>query len=115
MIIKLLMASTFAVALAGCSTMVAPGPNDVPASIATASTPADHQKIAKYFTGKAAEYDAEAARHDLMARSYTNRPKGDVGSMVSHCRNLRDQFVASAKEARALAQEHRLMAENSPR
>jgi hypothetical protein len=59
---------------------------------------------------KAIAYDAEAAQHDQIGRFYINRPKGDPGSMTAHCRALRDQFLASAKEARALAQEHRVIA-----
>lgn len=108
--VKSAISAVFLIGLVGCSTMVGPTPNDIPASIATATTPGDHQKIADYFARKAVEYDAEAAQHDLMARSYINRPKGDVGSMISHCRALRDQFVSAAKTARTIAQEHRLMA-----
>jgi len=107
---KLLLVGIFCLGLVGCNTMAGPSANDIPANIATASSSGDHQKIAEYFTQKAVEYDAEAARHDLMARSYISRPKGDVGSMISHCRSLRDQFVSSAKTARMIAQEHRLIA-----
>lgn len=107
---KLAIAGVFFTGLVGCNTMVGPTANDIPASIATATTPGDHQKIADYFTQKAVEYDAEAAQHDRMARSYTNRPKGEFGSMISHCRSLRDQFVSAAKTARTMAQEHRQMA-----
>lgn len=87
-----------------------PKPNDIPANIATATSPADHQRIADYFTQKATEYDTEADWHERIAKSYIGRPKGDPGSMTSHCRTLRAQFVAAAKEARALAEEHRQIA-----
>lgn len=107
---KLAIAGMFFIGLVGCNTMVGPTADDIPASIATAKTPGDHEKIADYFIQKAVEYDAEAARHELMARSYTNRPKGEFGSMISHCRTLRDQFVSAAKMARTIAQEHRLIA-----
>lgn len=106
---KLTTAGIFFIVLVGCNTMVGPTTSDIPASIATAKTPSDHQKIAAYFTQKAAEYDKEAAQHEMMAQSYSNRPKGGFGSMISHCRNLRDQFVSAAKMARSLAQEHQQM------
>lgn len=106
---KLTIAGMFFIGLVGCNTMVGPTSNDIPASIATARTPDDHRKIAAYFTQKAVEYDKEAAQHELMAQSYTGRPKGEFGSMISHCRSLRDQFVSAAKMARSIAQEHRLM------
>ncbi|RJG11769.1 hypothetical protein [Massilia cavernae] len=108
--VKLAIAGILFIGLVGCNTMVGPTANDIPASIASATTPGDHQKIAEYFAQKAVEYDAEAAQHDQMARAYTNRPKGEFGAMISHCRNLRDQFVSAAKTARTMAQEHRLMA-----
>jgi hypothetical protein len=95
--------------LVGCTT-VGPTPNEIPPNIANASTPADHEKIAAFFSQKAVSYDAEAAWHEKMARTYTSRPKGDMGAMSAHCHTLRDQFVAAAKAARALAQEHRLVA-----
>jgi UDP-3-O-[3-hydroxymyristoyl] glucosamine N-acyltransferase len=48
--------------LVGC-TSVGPPAHDIPAAIANASGPADHQKIADYFEQKALSYDAEAAQH----------------------------------------------------
>jgi hypothetical protein len=107
--IELAFAGMLLIGLVGCTT-VGPTANDIPASIATATTPGDHLKIADYFTQKAVDYDAEAARHELMARSYYGRPKGESGSMTSHCRTLRDQFASAAKEARAISQEHRQVA-----
>jgi len=96
------------VTVAACSSV--PSANDIPASIANASTPADHQRIADFFTQKAANYEIEAAWHEKMALSYTNRPKGDLPSMIAHCRTLRDQFANAAKEARLLADAHRQLA-----
>jgi len=113
---KLLLAGMLLVGAAGCTSM-APNPNDLPASIAaniaTATSPADHHRIADYYTQKAAEYDAEAAWHERVAKSYVARPKGDPGAMTSHCRALREQFGAAAKAARGLAEEHRQLAAKS--
>ena len=94
--------------LAACST-VQPV-NDIPAQIANATTPADHQRLAEYFTKKSADYEADAVLHERMVASYTFRPKGDFGSMASHCRTLAAQFHASAREAKYLAAEHQTMA-----
>lgn len=107
--IKSILAGVLVMGLVGCTT-VAPTANEIPTVIANATTSADHQKIADYFAQKAAGYDAEAAWHDRMARSYSGRPKGDMGAMSAHCRTLRDQFVVAAKEARALAEDHRQVA-----
>ena len=80
--IKLAISGMFLVGLVGCNTMVGPTANDIPASIATATTSSEHLKIADHFTRKAAEYEAAAVQHEMMARSYTNRPKGEFGSMI---------------------------------
>lgn len=96
------------VTVAACSSV--PSANEIPASIANASTPADHQRIADFFTQKAANYETEAAWHEKMALSYANRPKGDLPSMMAHCRSLRDQFANAAKEARQIADVHRQLA-----
>lgn len=106
---KLILAGILFLGVVGCTSM-GPKPNDIPVNLANATSPTDHQKVADYFTQKATEYDAEAASHDQNARTYITRPKGDYASMASHCRALRDQFLAAAKEARALAAEHRQMA-----
>lgn len=94
--------------LAACSSV--PSASDIPASITNASTPADHQRIADYFTQKAANYEREAAWHEKMAIAYANRPKGDLPSMIVHCRSVRDQLNNAAKESRQLADAHRQLA-----
>lgn len=94
MLTKPAIAAMLLVALAGCAAVPSPA-SDIPAAIGNASGPADHQRIADYFEGKARAYDAEAAQHDLIARTNMNRTRGDFASMLSHCRALRDQFVAA--------------------
>lgn len=106
---KLVLTAILVAGLVGCAS-VAPPANDIPASVASARSPADHLKIASYFESKALGYEAEAAQHDRIARAYVNRTRGDSASMQSHCRALRDQFVAAARQARVLAQEHRQLA-----
>lgn len=106
---KLALTGMLFLGLIGCAS-VAPPSTDMPAAVATAINPGDHQKIADYYASKALAYDAEAAQHDRIGRSYVNRTRGDSTAMLSHCRALRDQFIAAAKEARALAQEHQQVA-----
>lgn len=95
--------------LAACSSLPPPV-GEIPESIANATTAADHQRIADYFAQKAASYEAEAAWHEKMARAYATRPKGDLPSMVNHCRSLQQQFTNAARDARALEQAHRQLA-----
>ncbi len=98
------LASLALIALTACTSV--PSASEIPASIANATTAADHQRIADYFAQKAASYDAEAAWHEKMALSYFNRPKGDLPAMQSHCRQLREKFINAAIDARALEQAH---------
>lgn len=105
---KFWLAAVSLFVLVGCTT-VGPALNEIPPSIANASTPAEHEKIAAFYELKAQSYDTEAAWHERMAMSYSGRPKSDMGAMSAHCRTLRDQFVGAAKTARMLAQEHRAM------
>jgi len=103
-----IVASLALITLAACTSV--PPVSEMPASIANATTAADHQKIADYFAQKAVSYDAEAAWHGKMALAYAGRPKGDLPAMQSHCRSLQEQFANAAKEARALEQAHRQLA-----
>ncbi|WP_018608681.1 hypothetical protein [Uliginosibacterium gangwonense] len=102
------LAGLILVALAACTTT--PPVNDIPNEILSASTPADHTRLADYFAKKSADYNAEAVLHEKMALSYNSRPKGDYSSMASHCRTLAAQFHASAREAKSLESEHRALA-----
>ena len=106
---RLILSGLYLSALVGCTSM-GPPPNEIPAAIATASTAADHQRIADYFSQKAADYEAEAANHEKLSRLYRDSPRAMPGAMASHCRALRDQFQTAAREARALAEEHRQFA-----
>ncbi len=54
--------------LAGCTT--APTLTDIPAALASAKTPEDHQRLAAFFEDKAKSYDAEAVQHDRWADQY---------------------------------------------
>lgn len=112
----ILLASLALITLVACTSV--PPVSEIPESIANATTAADHQRIADHFAQKAASYDAEAAWHERAALSYSRevapsyfgRSKHDPSAMISHCRKLREQFVNSAIDARALEQAHRQLA-----
>ncbi len=106
--IRLVLAGLATLLLAACSSI--PMATDIPASIANASTAADHQRIADYFAQKAQAYDGEAALHRKMALSYVSRPKSEPASMMAHCHALEAQFLSAAREVRALEQAHRQLA-----
>ena len=99
------LAGVALLALAACSS--APQVSEIPESIATAKTAADHQRIADYFAQKAASYEAEAQLHEKMPQSYQGRPRYDFAAMNSHCREIQKQLNATAREAKALEQAHR--------
>ena len=86
--------------------------------IGTASTPQDHERLAKHFDAKAAELDAQAAEHEEMAVEYTRKPSGHEqkhpmsGVTAAHCKTFAAKFREAAKEARQLAADHRQMAKS---
>ena len=85
---------------------------EMPEFISSASTAADHQRIADYFAKKAAGFEAEARQHEKMAASYSGRPRGDPGVWAAHCSNLKAKLKEAAQEARALEKGHRDLAES---
>ena len=72
----------------------------------TASTPAQHQALAKYYHAKAASARAEAASHESMARSYTGTKMAMKEQMQGHCQKLSQAAKATADEYDALAKLH---------
>ena len=86
--------------------------------IATAETKADHERIAKYFDSEAAKYDAEAKEHSDLATVYEKNPPSQPGKYPgtqqtsAHCTSL-SKSLQAAEDARALASEHRKMAEEA--
>ena len=91
-------------ALGACSST--PPVAEMPEFISSASTAADHQRIADYFAKKAAGYEAEAKQHEKMVTAY------DVGMWASHCGALKAKLKEAAQEARALEKGHRDLAES---
>ncbi|MBK7766342.1 MAG: hypothetical protein IPI44_09625 [Sulfuritalea sp.] len=108
----ILLASLALVTLVACTSV--PPASEIPASIANATTAADHRQIADHFAQKATSYDAEAVRtkgrpSPLFQRggsTYSGRSKRDPSAMIAHRRAV-EQFVNLATDARALEQAHR--------
>lgn len=111
--LKIILGALALAMLAACSSI--PFNSDIPESIAGASTPVEHQRIADYFAKKAADYRAEAALHRKMAFSYGNRAKGDSTHLFAHCSSLANQFEKVAAEAQQLAAAHIELASSIPK
>lgn len=84
--------------------------------VATASTPQDHEKIAKHFDAKAAQYETDAKDHEELAAEYAASPTGHdqkhpmSGLTAEHCRYFAKEARRAAEEARKIAADHRQMA-----
>lgn len=86
--------------------------------IATAKTPADHQRIAAYYRAKAAQDKAEAAEHEKMLAAYNENPLSHpiakaAGGPAEHCSTLIRLFNEEARQDLALAAEHEKMAKEA--
>ena len=98
-------------ALTACTSVPSvPSIGDIPAAIANAKTPADHQAIADFFKQKAANYEADAALHERMPNSYGKQPIYTIQTLNVHCRMIQHQLRAAAVEAKGLEQAHRELA-----
>lgn len=87
------------------------------ALVATARTPADHQRIAVFYRAQSEKLRLESAQHAAMAAAFranpaTNNRKSEFGT-VHHCEYLAHSLNVRAEKALALAQEHEQMAQAS--
>jgi hypothetical protein len=85
--------------------------------IATAKTPAEHQRIAQYYQTKAQDYLAQSKEHEAMAAAYkanssmsTNKNRA---STISHCEYFAQTFKDLAAKSQELAQLHDQMAKDA--
>jgi hypothetical protein len=74
-----------------------------PAAIGTASTPAQHQQLAKQYRELAEASRTHAKHHRSMAASYA---PGKWDQMRKHCEKLVESFDTQATEYDALAAAH---------
>lgn len=79
--------------------------------IAHAETKADHERIAEYFDAETRKYEAEAKEHGETAAMYqSSQAIYQNAQMFNHCDSLSKSLQNAADDARALAAEHRQMA-----
>ena len=88
---------------------------DIDKAIATAKTAADHEAIAAYYDKEAAEAQAKADSHAKMGEDY--KKLGGAATekvhLEQHCESLSKSYAGAAKEAKALAAAHRVMAKQA--
>jgi len=71
-----------------------------------ANTPEEHQAVADYFRGRAADERAEGEAHKRMGRSYAGVKASSAAQMKSHCERLAEAQATMAAEYEALAKLH---------
>ena len=87
--------------------------------ISTAKTAQDHQRLAKHFSAKADELEAESTEHQAMAVQYKANPSGhemkhpNSAQTASHCKFLADDLHKASQRARRMATDHQEMAKQS--
>ena len=89
---------------------------ELQALIERAKTPTEHRKLADYYSGLAAEYEAESKEHTAMAEAYIKNPtiqemKNPSGaSTAGHCRFFAAKYKEMVETARTMSTMHADMA-----
>jgi hypothetical protein len=82
--------------------------------IANARTPAEHERIARFYEAKAADDQAQANTHEAMVAEYKANPSlstnKNQASTIGHCEYFAQKFSKLAAEDRELAAGHEQMA-----
>ena len=85
--------------------------------IATAKTPAEHERIAMFYGLSAQDYKAQAQEHEAMIAAYkansslsTNK---NQASTINHCEYFVTTFKEMAVKSQELAQLHEQMAKDA--
>ena len=85
--------------------------------IATAKTPAEHERIAQYYQAKALDYSAQAKEHEAMIAAYKANTslsnEKNRASTISHCEYFVTTFKALAVNSQELAAMHEQMAKEA--
>jgi hypothetical protein len=85
--------------------------------IATAKTPAEHQRLADYYKAQANSYLAQSKQHEAQAEAYKKNPmtsssKFEKGT-VDHCDYVAKSFKDDAAKVQELADMHEQMAKDA--
>ena len=90
---------------------------EVKVLIATAHTPADHEKIAAYYRAEGQRLKADQQDHQEMLEAYLKNPSTHPipkwPTMEQHCRNLIVYYGKAAQQAFVLADLHDQMAKEA--
>jgi hypothetical protein len=78
--------------------------------VETATTPAQHKALAKYYHSKAAEAKAEADNHRSMLKSYSGVSVPMGKQQAEHCNKLASLSDSQAAEYEKLAASHEAQA-----
>ncbi len=84
---------------------------DIMVLIETADTPEDHLKIAEYYEEQAIVMERKAGVYQSMAKAYEQRSK--MPGLSYHSQQLAKEAKLSAEQYRAMAAEHRKMAQET--
>lgn len=88
--------------------------DNVSEAIANAKTSADHEALAKYFEGKAAEAHKAVEAHKAMLKSYERFGTGKEQTLhMRHCKDTIRSYENLAKDYEAMAKEHDRMAKKA--
>lgn len=84
--------------------------------IATAKTPAEHERIAQYYRAQASDYLAEAKDHESMVAAYKANSslsnEKNRASTIGHCEYFVKTFKELAVKSQELATLHSQMAKD---
>jgi hypothetical protein len=82
--------------------------------IADAKTPAEHERIARFYEAKALDYQAQANEHAAMIAAYKANSSlsnnKNQAATIGHCEYFAEKFSSLAAEERGLSAEHEQMA-----
>jgi hypothetical protein len=84
--------------------------------IATAKTPAEHQRIAQDYRDQAQNYVAQAKEHEAMIAAYKASPNAtskNQAATIGHCEYFAAKFNDLAAKSREVANMHEQMAANA--
>ncbi len=86
--------------------------------IASAKTPAEHNRIATYYQAKSADFLAQAKEHESMVAAYKANTflssDKNRASTIDHCEYFVTTFNALAGNSQELAKLHQRMASEAP-
>jgi len=78
--------------------------------IESATTPEQHEALARYYDAKAAAAKAETANHRSIAKAYAGGKFAQVAAMKAHCEKLASLYDDQAEQFSMLASMQRELA-----